>query len=46
MAGVIGKAAARTMWQDNSAEISRSLPWPADRMRDLVRYPERARQAG
>jgi DNA-binding transcriptional MerR regulator len=40
------KAAAQRMWADNSEEIGRSLPWPADRMRDLVRYLERARQAG
>ncbi|MGI8329339.1 MerR family transcriptional regulator [Actinomadura scrupuli] len=38
-------AAARTMWQDNSEELGRSLPWPAERMRDLVGYLERARQA-
>jgi DNA-binding transcriptional MerR regulator len=40
------KAAAQRMWDDNSEEISRNLPWPADRMRDLVHYLERARQAG
>jgi hypothetical protein len=40
------KAAARTVWQENTEEIGRSLPWPVDRMRDLVRYLERARQAG
>ncbi|MDX2730307.1 MerR family transcriptional regulator [Streptomyces sp. NBC_01707] len=39
------KAAARRMWQDNSAELGRSLPWPADRMTALVGYLERARQA-
>jgi DNA-binding transcriptional MerR regulator len=40
------KAAAQAMWQDNSEEIGRSLPWPTDRMRDLVHYLERVRQAG
>ncbi len=40
------KAAARRMWRENSEEIGRSLPWPADRMRDLVFYLERSRQAG
>ncbi|MET7932776.1 hypothetical protein [Streptomyces sp. NPDC005322] len=40
------RAAARVMWQETSEEISRSLPWPADRMRELVGYLERARQAG
>ncbi|GAA4578157.1 hypothetical protein GCM10023194_00290 [Planotetraspora phitsanulokensis] len=39
------KAAARRMWSDNSEEIGRNLPWPADRMRDLMGYLERARQA-
>jgi MerR family transcriptional regulator, thiopeptide resistance regulator len=37
--------AARTMWKENSEELGGSLPWPADRMRDLVGYLERARQA-
>lgn len=40
------KAAAQRMWQDNSADISRRLPWPADRMVALVAYLERARQVG
>jgi DNA-binding transcriptional MerR regulator len=39
-------AAARTMWRENSEELGRNLPWPTDRMRDLVDYLERARQAG
>ncbi|MFC4586579.1 MerR family transcriptional regulator [Sphaerisporangium corydalis] len=39
------KAAAQRMWQENSEEIGRSLPWPVDRMRDLVTYLERARQS-
>jgi DNA-binding transcriptional MerR regulator len=40
------KAAAQRTWEENSEEIGRSLPWPVDRMRDLVHYLERARQAG
>lgn len=40
------KAAARRTWEESSEEIGRSLPWPVDRMRDLVHYLERARQAG
>ncbi|XVQ88873.1 MerR family transcriptional regulator [Microbispora siamensis] len=40
------RAAARRMWRDNSAEIGRSLPWPAERMAGLVAYLEQARQAG
>ncbi|MEU6413907.1 MerR family transcriptional regulator [Microbispora sp. NPDC046933] len=39
-------AAARRIWRDNSAEIARSLPWPAERMAGLVAYLEQARQAG
>jgi DNA-binding transcriptional MerR regulator len=39
-------AAARRMWQDHSAEIGRRLPWPAERMADLVGYLERVRRAG
>ncbi|MER5647153.1 MerR family transcriptional regulator [Streptosporangium sp. NPDC002524] len=40
------KAAARRMWRENGEEIGRTLPWPADRMRDLVLYLERSRQTG
>ncbi|GAA3440865.1 hypothetical protein Pve01_19840 [Planomonospora venezuelensis] len=40
------KAAARRMWEEHSEELGRSLPWPAERMRELVRYLERVRQAG
>jgi DNA-binding transcriptional MerR regulator len=39
------KAATQRMWDENSEEISRSLPWPAGQMRGLVHYLERARQA-
>jgi MerR family transcriptional regulator, thiopeptide resistance regulator len=38
--------AARRMWQDHSAELGRGLPWPAERMADLVTYLERVRRAG
>ncbi len=39
------KTAARTMWQDNSEELGGALPWPADRMRDLVTYLDRVRES-
>ncbi|MEV4249646.1 MerR family transcriptional regulator [Streptosporangium canum] len=39
------KAVARRMWEENSEELGRSLPWPSDRMRALVHYLERIRQA-
>ncbi|WP_326823562.1 MerR family transcriptional regulator [Streptosporangium sp. NBC_01756] len=45
-AGEQTKAAAQRAWRENSAEIGRSLPWPADRLRDLVHYLERVRQTG
>ncbi|MEV8630801.1 MerR family transcriptional regulator [Streptosporangium sp. NPDC051023] len=34
---------ARRMWQDNTTEISRRLPWPAGQMAALVAYLERVR---
>ena len=37
------KTAARTMWQENSSELGSALPWPADQLRDLVGYLQRAR---
>ena len=40
------KTAARTMWQENSSELGNTLPWPADQLRDLVGYLQRARDAG
>ncbi|MBX6384038.1 MAG: MerR family transcriptional regulator [Microbispora sp.] len=40
------RAAVQRMWQDNSAEIGRSLPWPAERIAGLVAYLEQARRAG
>ncbi|MFF4895804.1 MerR family transcriptional regulator [Streptomyces sp. NPDC001068] len=43
-AGEQTKAAARKMWQDNSAEFSRGLPWTAEQMTALVAYLERVRQ--
>ncbi|MFG2888897.1 MerR family transcriptional regulator [Streptomyces sp. NPDC048248] len=39
------KAAAQRMWDKNSEEIGNTLPRPADRMRELVHYQERAREA-
>ncbi|MFJ2030268.1 MerR family DNA-binding protein [Streptosporangium sp. NPDC087985] len=39
------KAAAQRIWKENSEEIGQSLPWPVDRMRGLVHYLERVRQA-
>jgi len=39
-------AAARTMWQEHSDELSRRLPWPANQMTALVAYVDRARQVG
>lgn len=40
------KAAARSMWQENSPELSAKLPWPADRLRELVTYLQSVRDAG
>lgn len=40
------KAAARSMWQENSPELSAGLPWPADRLQELVTYLQRVRDAG
>ncbi|WP_328709658.1 MerR family transcriptional regulator [Microbispora hainanensis] len=40
------RAAAQRMWQDNSAEIGRSLPWPAERIVGLVAYLAQARHTG
>ena len=44
-AGDRTRNATRRVWQENSEEIGRSLPWPVDRMRDLVAYLDRVRQA-
>jgi DNA-binding transcriptional MerR regulator len=40
------KTAARTMWQENSSELSSRLPWTGDQLRDLVTYLRQAREAG
>lgn len=40
------KTAARNMWQENSPELSAKLPWPADRLQELVTYLQRVRDAG
>jgi DNA-binding transcriptional MerR regulator len=39
------RAAAQRVWDEHSEDIGRSLPWPAERMRELVGYLERVRQA-
>ncbi|GAA2758269.1 MerR family transcriptional regulator [Actinopolymorpha rutila] len=38
-------AAARRMWQENSAELSERLPWSAGQLTSLVAYLDRARRA-
>ncbi|GAB3008248.1 MerR family transcriptional regulator [Amycolatopsis acidiphila] len=40
------KAAAQRTWQNNSAAIADTLPWPADRMTALVAYVARVREQG
>ncbi|WJH26024.1 MerR family transcriptional regulator [Pseudarthrobacter defluvii] len=40
------KTAARSMWQDNSRELSARLPWPEDRIQELVTYLQRVRDTG
>lgn len=42
--GVQTQAAARSMWQENSAELSAGLPWPATDMGALIDYLARARR--
>ncbi|MFF2243851.1 MerR family transcriptional regulator [Arthrobacter sp. NPDC058130] len=37
------KAAARSMWQDNSAALSAGLPWSAEQLAGLMAYLEKAR---
>jgi DNA-binding transcriptional MerR regulator len=39
------KTAARTLWQENSSELSSTLPWTGDQLRDLVDYLQQAREA-
>jgi DNA-binding transcriptional MerR regulator len=39
------KVASRSMWEENSPELSDRLPWPADRLRELVSYLQRVRDA-
>ena len=43
--GEATKAAARRMWQGRQDELSRRLPWSAERLAALVGYLERVRQA-
>ncbi|MFI6763287.1 MerR family transcriptional regulator [Micromonospora sp. NPDC050417] len=45
-AGERTKATAQRVWGANSEEIGQSLPWPVERMRELVDYLARVRQAG
>ena len=40
------KEAARTMWNENSTELSQALPWTADQLQALVAHLHAARQAG
>jgi hypothetical protein len=40
------KSAARKMWQENSRELSAGMPWPSDRLQELVAYLQRVRDAG
>lgn len=37
------KAAARTMWNENSAELSQGLPWTAQQLQALVAHLQEAR---
>lgn len=39
------KAAARSMWNGNSAELSRPLPWSADQLQALMAHLQEARAA-
>jgi len=39
------KAAARTMWNENSNELSQALPWTAEQMHALVAHLHAAREA-
>lgn len=39
------KAAARTMWNENSSELSQALPWTAEQMQALVAHLHAAREA-
>lgn len=39
------KAAARSMWSENSAELSSALPWTAQQMQALLAHLQEARKA-
>jgi DNA-binding transcriptional MerR regulator len=39
------KAAAQRAWDEHSEEIGRTLPWPTERMREVLQYLDRARGA-
>ena len=38
------KEAARTMWNENSTELSQALPWTAAQMRALVAHLQASRE--
>jgi DNA-binding transcriptional MerR regulator len=40
------KAAARSMWSENSAQLSQALPWTAAQMQSLVAHLQEVRDAG
>ena len=39
------KETARTMWNENSNELSRALPWTAEQLQALVAHLQAAREA-
>lgn len=40
------KVAARTMWNGNSAELSKALPWTGQQLQQLMAHLQQARDAG
>jgi MerR family transcriptional regulator, thiopeptide resistance regulator len=40
------KGVVQRMWEENSAQISQRLPWPAEQMTGLVAYLKQAREVG
>ncbi|GII77630.1 hypothetical protein Sru01_26120 [Sphaerisporangium rufum] len=44
-AGGQTEEAARRMWREQGTELGRRLPWPPERMAELLAYLDRARQA-
>lgn len=43
-AGEQTKTASQRAWEENSEEVGRRLPWPAERMRELLVYLDEARR--